>query len=173
MISVRTPADGDGISASTLSVEISNSGSSRSTGSPTFLIHRTMVPSAIDSPIWGMTTLVAITVLIIHQPLRGFYHLSQARQNRRLERRRVRNPRVQARHPHDRSVQVLERVLSNYGRKLPSDAAGEGRLVQQQHPVRLGHALEDRVTVEWREAAQVDHLGLDSLFDQPVCGLEG
>jgi hypothetical protein len=30
-ISFRTPAAGDGISASTLSVEISNSGSSRST----------------------------------------------------------------------------------------------------------------------------------------------
>ncbi len=57
MISVRTPADGDGISASTLSVEISNNGSSRSTESPTFLIHRTIVPSAIDSPICGITTL--------------------------------------------------------------------------------------------------------------------
>ena len=51
---------GDGISASTLSVEISNSGSSRSTLSPTFLIQRTMVPSAIDSPICGITTGVDI-----------------------------------------------------------------------------------------------------------------
>jgi len=51
VISVSTPAAGDGISASTLSVEISNNGSSRSTASPTFLIQRTMVPSAIDSPI--------------------------------------------------------------------------------------------------------------------------
>src|SRR5882672_6263962 len=60
LMSVRTPAAGEGISASTLSVEISKSGSSRSTGSPTFLIHRTIVPSAIDSPIWGITTGVAI-----------------------------------------------------------------------------------------------------------------
>jgi len=51
VIDVSTPAAGDGISASTLSVEISNSGSSRSTSSPIFLIQRTMVPSAIDSPI--------------------------------------------------------------------------------------------------------------------------
>ncbi len=56
VISSSTPATGDGISASTLSVEISNSGSSRSTVSPTFLIHRTIVPSAIDSPIWGIRT---------------------------------------------------------------------------------------------------------------------
>ena len=55
VISVRMPAAGDGISASTLSVVISKSGSSRSTWSPTFLIQRTIVPSAIDSPIWGMT----------------------------------------------------------------------------------------------------------------------
>ena len=51
LMSVRTPAAGDGISASTLSVEISKRGSSRSTGSPIFLIQRTIVPSAIDSPI--------------------------------------------------------------------------------------------------------------------------
>ena len=55
-ISFRTPAAGEGISASTLSVEISNSGSSRSTLSPTFLSHFVTVPSAIDSPIWGMMT---------------------------------------------------------------------------------------------------------------------
>src|SRR5262249_43563714 len=55
-ISATTPDAGDGISASTLSVEISNSGSSRSIASPTFLIHRTIVPSAIDSPICGITT---------------------------------------------------------------------------------------------------------------------
>ena len=55
-MSSSTPAAGDGISASTLSVEISKSGSSRSTASPTFLIQRTIVPSAIDSPIWGITT---------------------------------------------------------------------------------------------------------------------
>src|SRR5581483_8739399 len=61
-ISASTPAAGAGISASTLSVEISNSGSSRSTLSPTFLIQRTIVPSAIDSPICGMTTSVAINL---------------------------------------------------------------------------------------------------------------
>ena len=55
-ISFRTPAAGDGISASTLSVDISNSGSSRSTRSPTFFIHFVTVPSAIDSPICGMMT---------------------------------------------------------------------------------------------------------------------
>jgi len=53
-ISARTPAAGAGISASTLSVEISKIGSSRFTSSPTFFNHLESVPSAIDSPICGM-----------------------------------------------------------------------------------------------------------------------
>src|SRR4030081_3135886 len=65
MISVSVPDDGEGISASTLSVEISRRGSSRSTFSPTFFSQRTMVPSAIDSPIWGMTTSIGIAGLLL------------------------------------------------------------------------------------------------------------
>src|SRR5271170_6127883 len=60
LISVRVPAVGEGISASTLSVEISNSGSSCATVSPTFLSHLVIVPSKIDSPICGMTTSTAL-----------------------------------------------------------------------------------------------------------------
>src|SRR3984885_10614212 len=61
LISESTPATGEGISASTLSVEISNSGSSCCTVSPGFFSHLVMVPSKIDSPIWGMITSVAET----------------------------------------------------------------------------------------------------------------
>jgi hypothetical protein len=44
-----------------LSVEISKIGSSRLIASPTFLIQRESVPSAMDSPIWGiMTSILAI-----------------------------------------------------------------------------------------------------------------
>ena len=59
LISESTPAAGAGISASTLSVEISNNGSSCCTVSPGFFNHLVMVPSKIDSPIWGMMTSVA------------------------------------------------------------------------------------------------------------------
>src|SRR5215472_9125544 len=64
LISLSTPADGEGISASTLSVEISNSGSSRSTLSPGFLSHLVMVPSKMLSPIWGITISTAIIALL-------------------------------------------------------------------------------------------------------------
>src|SRR5205085_2190229 len=60
LISSSTPEAGAGISASTLSVEISNSGSSRCTFSPGFFSHLVIVPSNIDSPICGITTSVAI-----------------------------------------------------------------------------------------------------------------
>src|SRR6266481_3896672 len=68
LTSVSVPAAGEGISASTLSVEISNNGSSRSTCSPTFFSHLVIVPSAMDSPICGITTSVAMMtpVRIIH-----------------------------------------------------------------------------------------------------------
>ena len=59
LISVRMPAAGDGISASTLSVEISKIGSSRWTLSPTFFSHLVMVPSVMDSPICGIRISVA------------------------------------------------------------------------------------------------------------------
>ena len=57
-ISLKIPDAGDGISVSTLSVEISKRGSSLSTRSPTFLCHLVTVPSAMLSPICGMMTSV-------------------------------------------------------------------------------------------------------------------
>src|SRR6266446_2577609 len=67
LISFSTPAEGDGISASTLSVEISKSGSSRSTLSPGFLSHLVIVPSKILSPIWGITMSTAMIALLFPQ----------------------------------------------------------------------------------------------------------
>ena len=49
-ISCRTPATGDGISVSTLSVETSSSGSSTSTVSPTLFSQRVTVPSVTLLP---------------------------------------------------------------------------------------------------------------------------
>ena len=52
-ISISTPLLGAGTSVSTLSVDTSNSGSSATTLSPTFLNQRVMVPSVTVSPSWG------------------------------------------------------------------------------------------------------------------------
>src|SRR5215469_7424570 len=69
LISFNTPAEGEGISASTLSVEISKRGSSRSILSPGFLSHLVMVPSKMLSPIWGMMTSTAIDNLLGYENL--------------------------------------------------------------------------------------------------------
>src|ERR1700722_10546071 len=75
LISCRMPEAGDGISASTLSVEISNSGSSRSIFSPGFFSHLVTVPSKMLSPICGMMTFtdmfylpVAFNILPVFAP---------------------------------------------------------------------------------------------------------
>ncbi len=54
------PATGEGTSVSTLSVEISSSGSSTSTLSPSCLSHRVTVPSVTLSPSSGNVTEYAI-----------------------------------------------------------------------------------------------------------------
>src|SRR6185437_9077533 len=55
-ISLSTPAAGEGTSESTLSVDTSKSGSSRSTVSPTPFIQRVIVPSVTVSPSCGIIT---------------------------------------------------------------------------------------------------------------------
>jgi hypothetical protein len=58
---VSTPAAGDGISVSTLSVETSRRGSSASTRSPSCFSHRVTVPSVTLSPSRGMVTDVGMS----------------------------------------------------------------------------------------------------------------
>src|SRR5689334_4306581 len=72
--SANVPAAGDGISVSTLTVEISNSGSSRSTRSPGFLSHLVRVPSTMLSPIWGITTSVMSVLSFGPRERRGLEH---------------------------------------------------------------------------------------------------
>ena len=61
----RTPAAGEGISVSTLSVETSSSGSSTSTVSPTCFSQRVIVPSVTDSPSSGISTENAIVFRLL------------------------------------------------------------------------------------------------------------
>ena len=61
-ISFRTPSNGDGTSALTLSVMTSSSGSYLSTWSPGCLSHLPIVPSATLSPSWGIVTFATFAV---------------------------------------------------------------------------------------------------------------
>src|SRR5438876_2613416 len=126
LISANTPAAGAGISASTLSVEISNSGSSRLTGSPTFLSHLLKVPSAIDSPICGIktSTRAIASPSVSRQPSRRLHDIVSLGQDEVLQSRRIRERDVVRRHAHDRPVEPFERLLVDPRRDLPGDSPG-------------------------------------------------
>src|SRR5437762_6926598 len=182
LISARTPAAGAGISASTLSVEISNSGSSRFTGSPTFLSHLLKVPSAIDSPICGINTSTRAMFsperflvsgvwcqkchrhqepdtrhLVFRQPPRRFHYVVSLGQHKILERRRIRKGHVVCGHAHDRPVEPFERLLVDPRRDLARDPAGARVFVDDQHLVRLLDARNNRRVIEWQQCTQVEH----------------
>src|SRR6266851_5759974 len=159
LISASTPAAGAGISASTLSVEISNSGSSRFTESPTFLSHLLKVPSAIDSPIWGISTSTrAISSPSVgREPARSFHNVVSLREHKVFQRRCVGQRHVVRRYAHDRTVQPFECLLVDSRRDLAGDATGARVLVHDQHLVRLLHRRDDRRIVHRQKRPQVDH----------------
>jgi hypothetical protein len=84
---VTVPATGDGTSVSTLSVEISNSGSSRSTCSPSFLSHFKIVPSTMVSPSCGIWIDVTTPSSPGREAVDGGLDIGHLRQERVLERR--------------------------------------------------------------------------------------
>ncbi len=107
--STSVPESGAGISASTLSVEISRIGSSLSTGSPTCFSHFDTVPSAMDSPIWGMgTSMRAISVRPVSRSRR------RPREHRSAH---------QTRHPHLLSDRAWVESAERPARWAPGPAA--------------------------------------------------
>ena len=119
-ISPSVPATGDGISVSTLSVEISNSGSSRSTLSPGFFNHFVKVPSTMLSPIWGMMT------SIINSP----FHGRTLARNRGRGRRQPGRDQPGTRVPASRSPVLLNRTVrctGNNSSPLSRSARSRGR----------------------------------------------
>src|SRR5215218_8425419 len=155
--SLSRPLTGAGTSVSTLSVEISTIGSSASTSSPGSFFQATMVPSATETPIWGMVT-SAIPALVLEELTAGLLDVVHLRQHRALERRTERNRHVGGGDPHDRPVEVLERLLRDQSGDLRGHAAGACRLLHQHDLAGLPHAREHRVTVIGVERPQVEHL---------------
>src|SRR6266566_443624 len=146
LISARTPAAGAGISASTLSVEISNSGSSRLTASPIFLSHLLSVPSAMDSPICGIktSTRAIASPSVSRQPSRRLHDIVSLGQDEVLQSRRIRERDVVRGHAHDRPVEPFERLLVDPRRDLPGDSPGPRVFMDDEHLVGLLHGCDDR-----------------------------
>src|SRR4051794_2191165 len=156
-ISVTRPAAGDGISVSILSVEISTIVSSRSTQSPGRFFQSAIVPSATDTPIWGIVT--STTVVSVGEELTSrLLHVVDLRQDRAFEWRRERDRHVGRRHAADGTVEVLPSVLADDRCDLRHDAGRARRLLHQQDLGRLARRREDRLAVERHQRAQVEHL---------------
>src|SRR5437764_1105375 len=167
-ISATRPVEGAGTSVSTLSVEISTIGSSASTQSPTRFFHSTTVPSATETPIWGIVT--STTVSVGEELTARLLHVVDLGQDRALERRAERDRGVRRGDPDDRAVEVLERLLADQRGNLGPDAARSRRLVEHHDLARLPHRREDRLAVERTERAQVEHLDRGAV--EVVGGLE-
>src|SRR6266508_2285110 len=182
LISASVPAAGAGISASTLSVEISNSGSSRFTVSPTFLSHLLKVPSAIDSPIWGISTSTRAMFspkrflvpgvwcqkchrhqepdtrhLVFRQPSRRFHNIVSLREHEVFQSRRIRDRHVVRGHAHDRPVEPFERLLIDPRRDLARDPTGPRVFVYDQDLVRLLYGRDDCGIIHRQQGAEVQH----------------
>src|SRR5262245_23826534 len=194
-----TPLPGLGTSVSTLSVEISSSGSSAATSSPSCLSHFVIVPSETETPIWGITTSTAVSVATLRVPARRLdcgHHAIPHRcaSNRNsvlgeipqscdhvfdlgdvclLERRRERDRRVRCRHALDRRVEVLERVLRDRRRDLRAEPARVRVLVEDEHLRRLAGRLQHRRLVPRDERPQVEDLHRDPVAVELLGGLLG
>src|SRR5438128_469117 len=172
LISARTPADGAGISASTLSVEISNSGSSRFTSSPSFLSHLLKVPSAIDSPIWGMRTSTRAieSPSIRRKPSCGLHDIVRLGQHEILQGRRIRQRHVVRRHPHDGAVQPREGLLVDARGDLARQATGARVLVYDEHLVGLLHRPHDRGVIHRQQRPEVEDFDRETVVFRQLVG---
>src|SRR6266566_3244378 len=159
LISANTPAAGAGISASTLSVEISNRGSSRLTGSPTFLSHLLKVPSAIDSPICGIktSTRAIASPSVSRQPSRRLHDIVSLGQDEVLQSRRIRERDVVRGHAHDRPVAPFERLLVDPRCVLPAESPGPRVFMDDEHLVGLLHGCDDRGVIHRQQRPQVHY----------------
>ena len=85
-----------------------------------------------------------------------------------LERRRVRDGRVERADDPHRRVERLERLLLDDRGDALADAAGARVFVDDQHAAAVAGDAEDGVAVERRERAQVEHRRLDAVGGQPL-----
>src|SRR3954470_22354915 len=145
---VTVPATGDGTSVSTLSVEISNNGSSALTSSPSALSHFKIVPSTIVSPSCGIWIDVTTASSPRGQTVDRGLDVGDLRQERVLERGRERHGVVRRCEPHHRRVQMLERLLGDDRGDLRTDPEETERLVQNERARCLLDRAQHRLLVD-------------------------
>src|SRR5829696_8163603 len=157
-ISCSRPLAGDSTSVSILSVEIEAITSSASTQSPTCFFHSTTVPSATETPIWGIATSTTTPVSVFEELTARLLDVVALGEHRLLERGREGDRHVGGGDAYDGAVQVLPAPLGDQRRDLGAGGAGLVGLVDDHDLRGLAHRLEDRLLVERDQRAQVEHL---------------
>src|ERR1700733_9772474 len=153
-ISATTPVTGAGTSVSILSVEISAMVASASTRSPGSTRHAMTVPSAADTPIWGIVTSTRVSVgeeLTARLP-----HSIDTGQHRLLERWREGDRDVGRRDPDDGPVKRLEPAFCDQRGHLRTCRARGVGLVDD-HDLRAAlDRVEDRVLVQRDQRPKIE-----------------
>src|SRR5256714_6404705 len=143
-ISVTRPLAGAGTSESILSVEISQMVSSACTQSPTRLRHSTTVPSATETPIWGMVTSTSVEPSVREELMARLLHAIDRRQDCLFQGGREGNGHAGGGHPHDRSVQVFEAPIGDQRGHLGARRARPVGLVEHDDLRAAAYRVEDR-----------------------------
>src|SRR3954447_24654121 len=156
-ISCTRPLAGASTSVSILSVEMDAMISSRSTQSPARFFHSTTVPSATETPIWGIVT-STVPVSVGEELTARLLDVVDLREHGLLERGGERDRDIGRAHAHHGAVEVLPPALRDQRRHLRAGGAHRVCLVDDDHLRGLAHGGEDRVLVERDERAQVEHL---------------
>src|SRR5829696_10255378 len=120
------PLAGAGISTSTLSVVTMQMVSSASIQSPGRFNHSVIVPSATETPIWGIVTSTVVPLSVGEELTARLLHVVQLREHVLLERGAERDRDVRRGQPPHRRVQVLEGPLGDQSRDLGPGPAGAG-----------------------------------------------
>ncbi len=107
------------------------------------------------------------------QQPRGSLDFRLTGQEEFFERRRIRHRRVERTEDADGGVERFERLFLNDGCDALADTAGTGVLMDDQHAVAVSGDGEDRVAIERRERAKVQHARLDAIERQRVGDSQG
>src|SRR5687768_3398366 len=163
---VTVPANGEGSSTAAFAVSTSHSGWFTVTVSPTATSHCRISPSVRPSPTSGSLNWRSVALVIasdLHRAVDGVEHPVQVGQVLLLElRRRVRG--VVAADPQHRGLEGVEAGLGDARGDLRAQAEGDRGLVDDDAAAGAAHGVVDRVEVERRNGAQVDHLELAALL---------
>src|SRR5208282_6440351 len=150
----KTPEAGASTSIAALSVSISNSVAPLTTCAPSAACQRPIRPELMSMSTRGMTISTAMSDLGQRQTPGRRDNVVRLRNGRLLQDRAIGNRRLDAAEPHDRRVEIVERLaLGDDGGNFRPDAERLDALVDREQPPRRLDAGHDRVFVDRPQAA--------------------